>query len=82
MSGTIEILVDGAPVRVRPGISVAAALLGLGRTAWRRSPRQDAARGLFCGMGVCFECLVTIDGVPGQRACLARIHPGMRVETG
>jgi hypothetical protein len=38
------------------------------------------ARGLFCGMGVCFDCLVTVDGADNQRACMTRARPGCRVE--
>lgn len=80
MTGEVEILLDGTPCRVPGGISVAAALLRLGRPAWRGSARHKAPRGLFCGMGVCFECLIAIDGVPDQRACLVLTRAGMRVD--
>lgn len=64
----------------RQGDSVAAALLAAGVRTLRRGP-EDEARGLFCGIGVCFECLVTIDGRGGQRACLASIREGMNVRS-
>lgn len=75
------ITVDGAPVEVPEGASVAAALLGLGRARLRASP-TGARRGALCGMGSCFECVVTIDGRPGVRACRAPCRPGMEVELG
>jgi sarcosine oxidase subunit alpha len=78
---TIEIVADGRAVRVAAGITVAAALLDLGVTAFRRSV-SGAPRGPLCGMGTCYECRVTIDGVPHRRACLTLAASGMAVETG
>lgn len=80
VSGTIEIVADGRPVRVPAGTSVAAALLNLGITTFRVSS-TGTARGPLCGMGVCYECRVTIDGVPHRRACLVPVADGMRVVT-
>lgn len=60
------------------GETVAAALTASGITALRRT-RNGEARGVFCGMGVCFECLVTVDGRSGQRACMTRVRDGMEV---
>ncbi len=77
----VEILLDGQPTPALEGETVAAALTAAGRIALRRT-EHDEPRGLYCGMGACFECRVTIDGVPGQRACLATVKPGMRVATG
>lgn len=77
----VEIEVDGAPVAAYEGESVAAALLAAGVNVFRRTAR-GAPRGPFCNMGVCFECLVTIDGVRRERACRSVVRAGMRVETG
>lgn len=77
---SVTITVDGVVMRVAPGITVAAALLDSGARAFRRSPRGDA-RAPLCGMGICFECRVTIDGVPHRRACLATVADGMTVRT-
>ena len=63
---------DGHPVASRAGQTVAAALTAAGIRTWRTT-RKGAPRGLFCGMGVCQDCLVTIDGRPNQRACMASI---------
>ncbi|MEV0090900.1 (2Fe-2S)-binding protein [Streptomyces sp. NPDC050738] len=61
---------DGRPIRVLPGQTVAAALWSAGITSWRTTRRTGEARGVFCGIGVCFDCLVTVNGSPNQRACL------------
>lgn len=79
---SVALSIDGRPVLARPGESVAAALLAAGVTTFRRTAKTGAERGLYCGMGVCFECLVTIDGVANRQSCLIPVAPGMRVETG
>lgn len=53
--------------------------MAAGTYVLRQSP-EGHPRGLFCGMGVCFECLVTVDGQSGQRACLIPVQPGMQVQ--
>ncbi|MBF9068685.1 (2Fe-2S)-binding protein [Streptacidiphilus fuscans] len=72
---------DGEPVSARPGQTVAAALWQSGRLAWRSTRDGERPRGAFCGMGVCFDCLVELDGVPNVRACLAPARPGAQVRT-
>lgn len=82
--GTAEVFVvtvDGATLEARAGDTVAAALLASGRPASRETPVSGAPRGPFCMMGVCFDCLVVIDGVPNQQACMVAVAPGMRIET-
>ncbi|MEW5957481.1 MAG: (2Fe-2S)-binding protein [Chloroflexota bacterium] len=74
-----NIIVDGQPVPACQGQTIAAAWLAAGRRVFRYT-RQGRPRGLFCGMGVCFECLVTVNGLAGQRACLTPAQPGMQVE--
>ena len=71
---------EGRPVSAREGENLAAALLRAGITALRRTPRSGAARGPYCMMGVCFECLVTVDGEPNRQACLETVRGGMIVE--
>jgi aerobic-type carbon monoxide dehydrogenase small subunit (CoxS/CutS family) len=63
------------------GQTVAAALLASGRRVLRRTA-TGAPRGVFCGMGVCFDCLVTVDGQADRRACITPARPGMRVGLG
>ncbi|HKI32571.1 MAG TPA: (2Fe-2S)-binding protein [Gemmataceae bacterium] len=72
---------DGEELRAVEGQTVAAALLAAGRRTWRTTGRRGEPRGLFCGMGVCFDCLVRIDGRPNCRACQTPVANGMRVET-
>ncbi len=81
-SQALTVNVDGQPVEAFLGESVAAALLASGRRTWRHTDKSHAPRGLFCGMGICFECLVTIDGVPNVRACTTPVQAGMVIETG
>ncbi|HUH95173.1 MAG TPA: (2Fe-2S)-binding protein [Casimicrobiaceae bacterium] len=64
----------------RAGDSVAAAMLAAGLLACRTTPVSGAERGPFCMMGVCFDCLVTIDGNPNRQACLVAVRAGMRIE--
>ncbi len=78
---TIEIIANGRRSRVPAGITVAAALLDLGVTVFRRSATGEP-RGPVCGMGVCYECRVTIDGVPHRRACIVPVANGMEVVSG
>jgi len=72
---------DGEIIRARGGETVAAALLAAGRRTLRNTPRTGEPRGLFCGMGVCFDCVMTVDGQPGVRTCLTSIREGMVVTT-
>jgi predicted molibdopterin-dependent oxidoreductase YjgC len=73
---------DGEPLTGEPGQSVAAALLAAGIPAWRTTRRGGRPRGVFCGIGVCHDCLLTVDGVPDQRACLVPLEAGMVLERG
>lgn len=77
----VSITVDGKPVRARGGDTVAAALLAAGIESCRTTPVSGAPRAPYCMMGVCFECLVVIDGVGNKQGCLVRVQDGMRIET-
>ncbi len=77
----VRLMVDGRPVPAAPSDSVAAALLAAGVVVCRATPVSATARAPYCMMGVCFDCLVTIDGVGSRQACLARVREGMVVET-
>lgn len=81
MPERIAITIDGRPFEVEPGTTVAAALLMAGVRAFRYSPSGEP-RAPLCGMGVCFECLVTIDGEPGVQSCQTLCRGGMEVRTG
>ncbi|WP_327321245.1 (2Fe-2S)-binding protein [Streptomyces sp. NBC_01210] len=76
-----EIFLDGRPLTALPGQSVAAALWSAGILAWRTTRHGGSPRGAFCGVGACFDCLATINGLPGQRACLVPARPGDLITT-
>ncbi len=77
---TVRFTFDGKALTARTGDSVAAALLAAGVSACRTSPVSGAARAPYCMMGVCFECLVTIDGIGNRQGCLIPVREGMRIE--
>ncbi len=84
MDGPAEIIhfsMDGQAYRAYPGDTVATALYRAGKRSWRKF-KDGEARGLLCGMGTCYDCLVTVDGIPDIRACQAVVREGMMVETG
>ncbi|WP_317446546.1 (2Fe-2S)-binding protein [Streptomyces collinus] len=72
---------DGRPVTALPGQTVAAALWAAGVTSWRITRGTGRPRGVFCGIGACFDCLVTVNGRPNQRACLVPVRPGDVIHT-
>ena len=80
MSETIEIVADGAPICAERGTTVASALLNAAHHSFRRSITGEQ-RAPLCGMGICYECRVTIDGVAHLRACMVVVEPAMRVDT-
>jgi sarcosine oxidase subunit alpha len=77
----VAITVDGQAISARTGDTVAAALLAAGIDHCRTTPVTGAPRAPYCLMGVCFDCLVTIDGVGSRQGCLVAVRDGMTVET-
>lgn len=78
----VSICVDGEHIDVLHGISLAAALLQKGDYPTRTSPvSTNSLREPFCMMGVCFECLVEIDGAPNQQSCLVTVREGMVIKS-
>lgn len=74
-----EIFVDGKPSRAMVGEPLAAALLKANCVPMRHTPVNGAPRAPFCMMGVCFECLVEVDGTPNVQACATPVREGMHV---
>ena len=70
----------GRPYTAYPGETIGAALLAAGVRQLRATRVEDAPRGLLCGIGSCFDCLVVVDGQAGQRACLTPVTPDAEVE--
>ena len=77
---TVHIVVDGHAVEAREGDTVSAALLASGRDVRRATAVSGALRLPYCMMGVCFDCLVTIDGVGNRQGCLVPVVDGMQIE--
>jgi D-hydroxyproline dehydrogenase subunit gamma len=77
---TVTVTVEGKPFAVTAGDSVAAAVFAAGFDHTRTSPISGFRRAPYCMMGVCFECLVEIDGVPNQQACMTPVREGMHIK--
>lgn len=77
----IQISVNGNLINAYEGETVAVALLAAGISPFRLSQKNKEPRSLYCGMGICYECLVTINGFHAQRACITLVQEGMLVET-
>ena len=76
---TLSFTFEGQPISARLGDSVAAALLASGVREFRETPVSGAPRAPYCMMGVCFDCLVEIDGLPNRQACLTVAADGMQI---
>jgi D-hydroxyproline dehydrogenase subunit gamma len=74
----VTLTLDGRTVTAYQGESVAALLLAEGYPA-TRTTQGGAPRGVYCGMGVCFDCLVIVDGIPNTRACTTWVREGLNV---
>lgn len=76
----VRIFIEGEAFDARAGDSVAAALLASGRDHCRTTAVSGARRAPYCMMGVCFDCLVSIDGAGNRQGCLVPVRAGMRIE--
>ena len=79
-ASTVELVLDGRPIRAGAGTTLICAMLNEGQWGSRISVSGEL-RGALCAMGVCHECRVTIDGVAHRRACMTVVASGMRVDT-
>lgn len=77
---SVRITVDGDPLTGVAGQTIAGVMLAAGRRSWRQTA-SGAPRGVFCGIGVCFDCLLTVNGAPDVRACRRRAQNGDVVTT-
>ena len=76
---SVTLTFEGEPLTARDGDTVAAALLAAGHTAIRTTAVSGLPRGAFCMMGVCFDCLIEIDGEPNRQGCQVLVRDGMTV---
>jgi predicted molibdopterin-dependent oxidoreductase YjgC len=77
----VNITVDGQPFRAREGEPIAAALMANGIDICRAMPESGESRGVFCGVGRCSDCLMTVDGVLNVRTCGSPVREGTEIET-
>ena len=75
----IELHVDGRPIEAHEGDTLAIALLSAGVAAFRHTPVSGEPRAPLCLMGVCFDCLVEVDGAPNVQSCMVEVREGMQV---
>jgi hypothetical protein len=76
-----EIEVDGNKIIAYEGETIASAILAAGRRTLRYTPQKGHPRGVYCGIGLCHDCIMTVDGIPNTRTCQTLATPGCRVET-
>lgn len=76
----VLIVINGREVSAYEGESVASVMMVEGNVAMRTT-LEGQPRGVFCGMGVCFDCLIVVDDIPNTRACMTWVKEGMRVAT-
>lgn len=81
MSEVVTFTVDGESLDALEGQTVASALLAAGLKATRWTARYGEPRGVYCGMGVCYECLVVVHGRRNVRGCMTPVREGLVVET-
>lgn len=77
----VEITVDGQTLRAKEGETIAAALLANGIQIHRYTAKKHEPRGIFCGIGQCTGCVMTVDGNPNVRTCITPVRAGMTIET-
>ena len=77
---TFEIEVDGRTIIARSGQTIAEALLANGLRGFRMT-RKQSPRGVYCGMGICYECRMIVNGIPNVRTCMTLATPGCRIAT-
>jgi D-hydroxyproline dehydrogenase subunit gamma len=78
-AATVTVTVEGRPVQVPQGASAAAAVLLAGLDSIRETPVGGVPRAPYCMMGVCFDCLAEIDGVPNRQSCMVTVVSGMAI---
>jgi sarcosine oxidase subunit alpha len=79
---SIQFSLDGVLLPAYEGETIAAALFANGIATLRRSPVRGMPRGYYCGMGICFDCVVVVDGTANVRACVTPVREGMIVDRG
>lgn len=77
----IEIIVDGKPILAYCGESIATALIAAGHWVCRTAGKPSKPMGVYCNIGMCHSCLMTVNGARNVRTCITPVSPGCIVET-
>jgi predicted molibdopterin-dependent oxidoreductase YjgC len=77
----VVIRVDGRPMEAFEGEPIAAALMASGVKVFRRTRKRRQPRGIFCAIGRCTDCIMTVDGMPNVRTCVTPVREGMEIRT-
>ena len=77
---TVTIYYGDQPIEAKDGEPIAAALINAGIRAFRKTPKLGTKRGIFCAIGRCTDCMMTVDGEPNVRTCITPVRDGMHVE--
>jgi hypothetical protein len=80
-AGRVTFTFDGREITAEPGQTIGAALIAAGIRSSRRTRFDAAPRGLFCGIGICFDCIAVVNGRPNIRLCGALAVEGDQVQT-
>lgn len=81
MSKSINFNFNGRDFTGLEGQSIAAALIAADQRELRKTRFESSSRSIFCGIGICFDCVVVVDGIANQRSCLIEIKDGMKIES-
>ena len=77
----VRIIVDGESLMAREGEMIAAALIATGKKYFRKTVKTHEPRGIYCGIGRCTDCVMTVNGIPNVRTCVTEVEDGMVIET-
>jgi len=77
----VRIIVDGESLMAREGEMIAAALIATGQKYFRKTVTTHEPRGIYCGIGRCTDCVMTVNGIPNVRTCVTPVEEGMVIET-
>ncbi len=78
---SVTIYVDGQTIAARESEPIAAALVAAGIKEFRTTAKRREPRGIFCAIGQCTDCMMTVDGIPNVRTCVTPVRNGMNIET-
>jgi predicted molibdopterin-dependent oxidoreductase YjgC len=77
----VTITVDGEPLQARKGEMIAAALIASGKSYFRKTIKTHESRGIYCGIGRCTDCVMTVNGIPNVKTCVTAVEEGMVIKT-